>query len=367
MACYDGSDYLNAERKRASAIQDANTIKQVEAVVLAALNAHDLIQNYSDQHAIADRAMDIAESQQTHLRTTFWPREIDFLNEFGVPEDIETVEVLGRRHAGRLVSTISGVFAAKMRQLDCAASRYCTSKRSKDIQDLLLLRSQAIANARILGRIMGFYDVQARRDLNDTRRRQAVGLGKGLMEAAAKLYGQASSNLAVIGQQLSGQVSRALEGVGLFNERANIAERRIDSLNTAQEMGIFDDPQNSGAPYNSFSFENVSNNLPDNLSNPPTNTFGFDLDMGFDQTIADADRQMEFGDLTQGMANQPWSPWQATTKERRNDGRVGNRDLARDGSKTYHTTGYEGYPIDITVKMSDFPLEWVDSKKEGDT
>lgn len=383
MACYDGKDYRDAEEIRASGVIQAGYYRKAQAAIVAILNANDLVSNYSKQHAIADDAMHNAETQQKHLRNVFWPKELDFLHEFGSEQDLETIEVKGRRHAGRLVSTVAGAFAEEMRKMDCNSSRYCTSDRSKRVQDLLITRSQAVANARVLGRIMGFIEVQQKRDRNFKRRMQATAMGRGLMQTAASLREGASGGLEEVGQMLSGQLNSALESFGFGRAMVQGGQTRMSQLeawhpgnNQPQGGAPSTNPvdranslRNSGSMGSTIPdteiglVERDASGLPVGITNDMLQGLGDD-NLTFGET--DADIKNGMGDFSNLMESSP-TTFLPMEIERPNDGRIGNRDLARGGSHTYTTHGYHGTPIRIKVKMSDFGLEWVDDKKQGDS
>ena len=239
--------YVAGETARTSAADTASFIRQAAAALIAIDNANRLVDNYKKQRDIQDRMLDISEEQQKHLEEVYWPREIQFLNEFSVGEGIEAVETMGRRYAGRLVSTIAGAFAPKLKDAKCAAPRYCTSAATKSLQDLLMARSVAMANARVLGRNIAFAEYQARNDVNVERRMQAIAIGRNLMQQAANLYASAGQGLAAAGSILSGQMSKALEA---FNYARNFREDlRADAYDSARNaQGVRAPQYNTTAP-----------------------------------------------------------------------------------------------------------------------
>lgn len=347
MSCLDGRGYREGERIRAEAVKYGGNIRRVAAAAIAIDNAIRLLDNYRLQRDISDRGLKIAEEQQGHLKNTYWPRELAFLGEFGTPEDIEDANVLGRRYAGRLVASVAGAFAAKIKEADCNASRYCTSDRSKIMQDLLLVRAQTLANARVQGRMIGFSEVQARRDRNDDRRRQAVGLGKGLIKEASSLYAMAGSGLASAGKEIAGSLGTALEAFG-YAGRDPGRSAEMESMLRQNEMFARAPYDPNGAAYANrpIQYESI-----DDFLNQDPNAASYAVST----------------DATALGLNNPTSVWQGQQMERWNEGDVGNRDLARTGSVTYDFTDSDGDRGSITVNMSDFPLQYVDSKNPGDT
>lgn len=345
--CLDGIGYIEGEYIRSEAVKDAANVRRIAAVAIAIDNAARLIDNYRMQRDIANRQMRIAEEQQRHLQDTYWPRELTFLGEFGTPEDIEDANVLGRRYAGRLVASVAGAFAQQIKQADCRASRYCTSDRSKMMQDLLLVRAQTIANARVQGRMIGFSEVQARRDRNDARRRQAVALGKNLIGEAASLYGSAGAGLASVGKELSASLGSALTAFG-YASRDPGRSQEMENMLSQNEFARA--PYDPGGSISNGGRQIQYESIDDFLMQDPN-----------------AASQSVIGGAS-GMANtNPTSVWQGQQMERWNEGDVGNRDLARTGSVTYDFTDSDGDRGSITVNMSDFQLQYVDDKNPGDT
>ena len=204
-SCMDGSGYESGEKIRTAAVSQAAMIRRVAALAIAIDNALQAVANYKKQRDIAKRSLAISKAQQKQLQDVYWPRELEFLAEFGTPEAIETVEVMGRRYGGRLLASIAGAFAKALREARCGGSRYCTSANRKMVQDLLLARSTAMANARVLGRNIAFAEFQARTDTNFNRRMQAIAIGRGLMGDAAKLLQNAAGGLASAGNIISRQ------------------------------------------------------------------------------------------------------------------------------------------------------------------
>lgn len=349
MACLDGGGYKPAEQIRADAVEHAAYLRMAAAAIIAVDNAARLISNMKLQRDVSDQQMSIAEENQANLKKTFWPRELEFLGEFGTPEDIEEAQVLGRRYAGRLVAAAAGAFAQQIKDADCNASRYCTSQRSKNMQDLLLVRSQAIANARVLGRMIGFSEVQARRDRNDARRRQAVAIGRDLIGQAASFYGAAGRGLAAAGGEISKGLNSALQAFGAARYDPGISSEMQGMLAQAQFSG------GARMPYQAPSTNYSQFGSIDALMNadPAYAAEGF---IGGDPTL-----------LGINVTTNPHSTWSGLQNERWNEADVGNRNLARVGSKTYSFTDSRGDRGSITVNMSDFQLQFVDEKNPGDS
>lgn len=351
--CLDDVGYSKAEAVRAEAVTTGANIRRVAAIAIAIDNAAQLISNYRDQRKLSDRALKISEAQQKHIQQNFWPRELDFLNEFGTPEELEAAETLGRRYAGRLVSSVAAAYTKAINDADCNASRYCTSARAKAIQDLLVSKAQAIANARVLGRNIGFAEYQARNDRNYDRRLQAVQLGRGLLRDAASLYGKAGEGLASVGRELSNRLGSAMEFFGSA-ERDPGAPIITPDMITSRTMDRM--------PYTAPSRQGGTNRSIHQFTN------GIGLGNTIDG-LMQSDANSASGEVNSGLVGlaqtNPSSVWRDQQHERWNEGDVGNRDLARTGSVTYPVQGGEGGRV--TVHMSDFPLQYVDHKNPGDS
>lgn len=323
--CVGDIGYSLGETTRAAAAITAANIKQAAAAIIAVDNANQLVNNYRDQRDIARRGYQLQRQQQDHLKTVFWPREAQFLAEFSTPEDIETVEAMGVRYGGRLAATVAGLFAEQLKEAKCASARYCTSANAKRIQDLLLARSVAMGNARVLGRNIAFAEFQARTDTNYERRMQAVALGRGLMQQAATLYASAGAGLASSAVRLSGQLSNAMNAFGVAREQGATARAQRDfaqdQVNQAVQQG---NPAGSVAGF--------GNNV-GALIGPEG--FGLASTMeGFSTRSASQtyDSALFAGDTT-GLSETGLENFNYMQNERQmNEGDVGNRDLVRTGT-----------------------------------
>lgn len=344
--CLDDTGYSAGETLRSGAVATAALIRQVAAVAIAVDNAAQLVANYKQQRDIAKRSIKIAQEQQAQLRNVFWPREEQFLAEFSVAEPIEDVEVMGRRYAGRLVSTVAGSFAAALKEAKCNMPRYCTSANSKVLQDLMMARSNAIGNARILGRQIAFAEYQARTDQNYNRRLQAVSLGRGLINDAMSLYAAAGEGLAAVGANLTANLNSALQAFGYARTRTpqggSVAEfsQRAFSTGERSTMPVGDQSQSYLAA---------------------TNKFGFEASQGdFDQP----DRAPYTGDASGLSERAPFNVNQGMQIDQWNRGDVGNDNLVRSGFATFPVAGITGGSV--TISMSAFPLEYADDRTAGD-
>jgi hypothetical protein len=163
----------------------------------------------------------------------FWAAENQFKNEFLTPEVIESVETMGRRYAGRLVSSVLGAFATKIHEVKCNMNRYCTSANMKMLQDIYLMRSFAVTAARTLGRNIAFAEYQARNDLNWERRKQAAALGRKLGGDASSLIKSAGQGLASIGAGYEQGLNSALKGIGYVFNRNDEPRPTLDQVNAS--------------------------------------------------------------------------------------------------------------------------------------
>jgi hypothetical protein len=222
MSCISNYAYAAAENYRTTAAATNAALKMAGLVAEAATSGQELIDNYRKQHALAQRAQAIAEAIQGQ-QSMFWGAEQQFKNEFTAAEPIEDVEVMGRRYAGRLVSSVLGAFAGKIHEVKCNMNRYCTSANQKALQDIFLMRSFAVSAARTLGRNIAFAEYQARTDLNWERRKQAAALGRKLTGDASGLIKSAGAGLASIGAGHEQSLNSALKGVGLAMIRPDLS------------------------------------------------------------------------------------------------------------------------------------------------
>jgi hypothetical protein len=235
MSCISNSAYATAENLRTGAALTNAVLKSAQLVYEAYRSGQDLIDNYRKQNDLAKRAQDIAEAIQAQ-QAVFWGAENQFRDEFMVPEPIESVEVMGRRYSGRLVSSILGKFADKIHEIKCSMNRYCTSANMKALQDIYLMRSFAVSTARTLGRNIAHAEYQARTDLNGERRKQAAGLGRKLTGDGSSLIAAAGRGLASIGAGYEQSLNSALQAAGLAMTRPDLSPERPGAREAAGIM-----------------------------------------------------------------------------------------------------------------------------------
>jgi len=339
MSCITDEGYTKGEKLRLDAQQQVAMLKAIELGLIAADNAADLIDNYRKQRDIQDRAMALAEEEQAQLQGTFWPKELQFLGEFANPEDIEAVETMGRRYAGRLVSTIAGGFATKRREAKCSMPRHCTSANMKTLQDLYAAEAFAITNARTLGRNIAFAEYQARDDKNWDRRMQAVALGRKLLGEAASLMKSALGGLVADASSISQSVNSALRGIGYELTRDRTRAPLEIGPEGREQVGPVTEAQ----------------------ANAAGDTFAARMSGYVEQDVATQTS------LPYNLAVTPdsgRSNINDTNVDRQNDGDVDQTDLARSGKKRYSVKNGFGY---IEVDMDDFALKRVNEFEDGDS
>lgn len=362
MSCMTDAGYRSGEKLRAAAVQSAATIKSSVATAIAAANAEQAVSNFRSQRDISKRSLAIAQTQQKRLQDVFWPHELEFLEEYANPEQLEAVETMGRRYGGRLVAAAADKFSKRLHDLRCGRARYCTSANEKALQDLLLVRSETMAAMRVLGRNIAFTEYQVRSDTNVKRRLQAVAVGRGLMSEAARLLGQAAGNLAQVGGAALSGLNSALFtlGEGIQEFRAGREQMAAASAPAAQNYLPYAPPGSQGMQPSAGSAVSFGNNL---------DAFGgYNIGMGsinqaMDQTATGDPIGFSFDGLLNSQTFQ-FSPNQGLQQERWNTGRIGYQDLARGGQATFGVTSVTGGSV--TVQMNQFPLQYVDGYTEGE-
>lgn len=350
-SCMDGTGYAKGEATRTAAVSQAAKIRQAAALAIAIDNALQAVNNYKKQRDIAKRSLAISKAQQKQLQDVYWPRELEFLAEFGTPEAIETVEVMGRRYGGRLLASIAGAFAKALKEARCGGSRYCTSANRKMTQDLLLARSTAMANARVLGRNIAFAEFQARTDTNFNRRMQAIAIGRGLMGDAAKLLQNAAGGLASAGNIVSQQFTSAIQAFGYARFRS---QQHADGLVARDNMARETYTPNGGrsgdpffdaglATQNGIGYQSSVGSVMDQSAGGFGTNFNFGTEEG-----AGLSQRDQFSSSLPGL------------QEVNNDMDVGDDDLVRTGTVTFPVASIVGGSV--TIDMERFGLRFADDE-----
>lgn len=337
MACTSDAGFITGEGIRSGGAGKAANIRQAAAGIIAVENLQRGAENYKRRKGIARRSLAIAEESQAHTEQVFWPKELDFLNEFTQPEPIDSVEDMGRRYGGRLASMVAGQFAKRLKETKCRLSRYCTSTNGKQIQDLMLARAQAVANAKVLGRSIAFAEYQARNDVNHARRLEAIGMGRGLMRQAATLFDAAGQGLAAVGSDISAQFNSALGAVGYEFSRDPLARDSVlDRISGTSARALLRDPVSDYDPASGMAGAGGMAGL-----------------MSGEVSVDSS--QMNFGQTE--IHNGETMP---LSMERNNQARVSHNNLLHSGSATFSVAGITGGSV--TVCMEAFSTDWADDQ-----
>lgn len=362
-SCLTDSGYKTGEKLRAAAVQAAATIKSSTATAVAAANAEQAVSNFRSQRDISRRSLVLAQTQQARMQDVFWPRELEFLQEYANPEQVEAVETMGRRYAGRLVSAAADKFAKRLAELRCNRTRYCASAFDKALQDLMLVRSETIAAMRVLGRNIAFTEFQVRNDTNTKRRLQAVALGRGLLADAARLLGQAAGNLSQVGAAALTGLNSALYTLGEGVQEYRMGREQMAAANAGDTQSYLPYSANGmRAPNPAASGSGMG--FGNNLENFAGYNIGLgDVNAAMDRTESANTIGFQFDGLLDSQTFQ-FSPNQGLQQERWNTGRIGYQDLARTGQATFGVTSITGGLV--TVQMNQFPLGYVDGYTEGE-
>lgn len=245
--CVNKDGYAAAEKIRFEAVSSAAAIKQTVAVAQFALSAADAVSNFRKLRNVTSRGIAIEEEQHGHLKNVYWPAEKQHLQEFTQATPWESQSVLARRYAGKLWAPLAAGFAREIQQLECNKPRYCGSAFTKAMQDLMVRRAATHANAKLLADRIAFYEIEAVRDTDFERRKQAIAMRQGLVQQAAALMATAQRGFSGAAGASMAQVNNAIQAFGYFNtqrQQANAGETAPDpyfhsqvSRNTSELMG----------------------------------------------------------------------------------------------------------------------------------
>lgn len=347
--CMTDAGYTQGEQIRLDGAKDAALIRRTAAIANAISNAQQLVKNRKLQRDISDRSLKITEEQQAFTENVYWPGEEQMIQEYGNPEPIEDVEVLGRRYAGRMAATQAGHFAQAIHKAKCESGRYCVSQRTALLQKLEMERAKAIANAKILGRQIAFSEVQERIERNWKRKQQVIGLSKGLLGEAAAAMGEASKGFTERAQNLSARINQDLQRIGMADIDPGRSQEMNQILAQYSNRGRMPGVTSSQL-YGTKSFD------PEGQLNAITDSTQYNESVSSGVPIGDEQ-------MMQGR-----SPWMSPIHETQmNKGRVGNYNLARSGTKIYTAVDSHGDVVNVPVSMNDFTLTYVDNKTQGDT
>jgi hypothetical protein len=225
--CVSADGYRQAEAARFAALSTAATYKQVFAVAQFALNASDAIQNFKKLNNVSSRGVSIEEEQQAHLRDTYWPGELQMLNEFTQKTVWEDQATLARRYAGRMWAPMAAGFAKEIRKMECEKPRYCGNAFVKRMQEMMVQRSATRANVTLLADRIAFYEIQAINDTDIERRKQVIAMRQGLVQQAATLMASVARGFADAGTTAMGGVNNAISAFGHSWAARNNADNRV--------------------------------------------------------------------------------------------------------------------------------------------
>lgn len=358
MSCLSASGYRQGECIRASAARTVALARLTAMTLIAVDNAKRAVDNFRMQYDISKRGLLIAKEEQDHLENTYWPRELAFLNEFANPhlnrdgvEAIESVEVLGRRYAGRLISAIADRFAKKIHEVRCEMTRYNTSANRKGLQDLLLMQAQLTSTARVLGRSVAFVEFMVREEKDWNRRLQAVSIGRGLMGQVKDLMQSAGQAYGRLGESALSGLNSALGGMGNAFQEIQSANRirAGDFYNPYPEMA-----NSATAPYQTTGgrLSNIDYwGAGGMFGNSQSGTMGANSYMQFDGNQAAG-----MSSTSQSYSNAGQSDHFAAA------GTIGAPDLVRGGTFTFPVLSGPGLG-EVTINLDVFGL--YDARKYG--
>jgi hypothetical protein len=225
--CVSKDGYEKAETDRFAALSFAATLKASVATAQFALNANDAIQNFKKLRNVSSRGVSIEEEQHGHLKNTFWPAEVQMLDEFTQATPWETQAVLAKRYAGRMWAPIAVGFAREIRKMECEKPRYCSNAFVKKMQEMMVQRSATRANVTLLADRIAFYEIEAVRETDIERRKQVIATRQGLIAQAASLMGTAAKGFAGANANAMGAVNNAISTFGhAMGERQAAEDRR---------------------------------------------------------------------------------------------------------------------------------------------
>lgn len=235
----DDSGYIIAETARFLGTRLSAGIKEGVTLAQAAINSRDAISNFKKLSRISERAISIEEQEQKHLRDTYWPRELQFLNEFTKPRRWDTQATLAKRYAGRMWAPVAGAFAKKLKELELNRQRYHGKSYMHAVQELTVAMSQTKANLFVLADRIAFAEVQAVNDTDFERRKQAIALRQGLIGQAAALMASAAEGLAGAGAEAAKAATDAVRALGYFNNREDMQPQQTESDRVTQRSNMY--------------------------------------------------------------------------------------------------------------------------------
>lgn len=212
--CVSTMGYTAAEVARYAGLGIALGLKLDFASDAFRMHAEEAIENFKKLSDISDRGLQVEEQQHAHLRGVYWPAENRFLSEFNSGTPWDSQAVLAERYAGWMWPPIAAAFAKRLRDLEVNRPRYGGKAFKRAVQEIYVARAAAKANATALAGQIAFAEVEAIRDRDFERRKQAIGLRRGLIRQAASLMSSAANGLAAAGADAAAAASSALGFAG---------------------------------------------------------------------------------------------------------------------------------------------------------
>lgn len=368
MTCLTNVGYADGECIRATAARNIALARLAGLTLIAIDNANQAMDNFRKQWKIAKRGLAMAQEAQGHLETTYWPREIEAVNEFGPAggahdgvESIESVEVMGRRYSGRLVAAVTNRFAKQLDGLRASFSRYNTSANRKALQDLLMMRAQTIAAARVLGRNIAWAETMAREENDWNRRQAAIVMAKGLMGRAEALMMSAGGLYGKVGQQALDGLNNAMRGMGdafqTVHSNENIIKGNYFNPFPEQAGPVKRDPSE-----NPWATHKPSEGVPE---------YSPARAVGMQSTLSDMGSPANANSVIDNSGYGAQDKWNGALQTGQNTanwtgadmqmahGVVGTSDLVRTGSYTFPVSGGSG---SVTIDMDKFKFAYADGQ-----
>lgn len=209
--CVTKDGYKSAEAIRFAAVSDAALYKQLTAIAQIVLNAADAVASYKKLWDVSSNGLRLEEDLHSHVKGTYWPAETQMLEEFTQPTPREDQAVLSRRYAGRMWAPIAASFAKAIKKLECEKPRYCGNMHTKRLQQLLAQRSGARANVLLFADRIAFFEIEAIKDVDHERSKQAIAQRQGLFAAAASLMAEAQKGFAGLNTNAMSAVTSGME------------------------------------------------------------------------------------------------------------------------------------------------------------
>lgn len=346
MSCMTNSGYESGEEIRTTAIRQAALLRQAAAVLIAVDNAQTVIDGYRKQNNIAKRALRIAERQQWRLESVFWPRELQFLDEFANHGPDPVTHNLDKHYAGMLQASVQAKFGPEFRKVRCNKGRYERSQFLRNNADLTMAMASAFNNARHMGFDVARQEEFAREDRQYGRRFQAVALGRGLMQRAAGLMSAGSEAMNRATTAYAGRMNEALNNLGSAYQKT--AGQWDDNAVWKQAYEKSYNPASSQSSLNGYLQQGAqpTTSITDINMSLQGNTMGGSLPGAYSGLTAHGPSNANYMDQVQQI----------------NNGYIGNRDRVRTGIVEFPVVGGSGA---VFVDMDQFQFIFADDEQVG--